>query len=324
MYGIDPGKAKVTTLRSSDDSMSLFVAGDSHELLNAIKVDRRALKLIGVNTSPEKTWFFKRGYGEFTSWYCDGAFLSQYGVETSTIRPQGKNPYDDCHTIAKSTSVGLQQMAINHYGAEGKLRIGVDNVRRLYRIPLVPNKRRLISNQVLLIADGGANLWDTSSCHLDEICMKRRLARSEEEKSYLDKLLNPENPFSADPEEEISYSRDQGCLVSIETDTPRNVFSYVRKTNRTVRNSLMKGSFETEKANASALKIARLLDPALYLRVPNIKTPLNEYLVAQMELQRSGVELNCEEEAMYSQALAFMKFGKKDDETSGDLDLLPL
>lgn len=152
MFGIDPGKAKVTTLRSSDDSMSLFVAIDTQELLKAIEIDRRALKMVGINTSVEKTWFFRKNYGEFTSWYCDETFLSQYGVETSTLRPQGKNPYDDCHTIAKSTAVGLQQMSLNHMGADCKIRVGIDNVRRLYKIKVNYEKRAPITGKVLLIA----------------------------------------------------------------------------------------------------------------------------------------------------------------------------
>lgn len=60
MYGIDQGKAKVTTLRSSDDSMSLFVRMNTEELLKSIEMDRRSLKMIGVNTSIEKTWFYKK------------------------------------------------------------------------------------------------------------------------------------------------------------------------------------------------------------------------------------------------------------------------
>lgn len=66
-------------------------------------------------------------------------------------------------------------------------------------------------------------------------------------------IQRTENPFSADPEKEIGYNRDQGCLVAVETETPRNIFSYVRRTNRRVRNSLMKNSFDLEKANAQEL-----------------------------------------------------------------------
>lgn len=158
------------TLRSSDDSMSLFVGPDTEALLESIEKDRKVLKMIGVNTSAEKTWFFKRGYGDITSWYCDGAFLSQYCVETSTIRPQGKNPYDDCHSIAKSTAIGLQQMSLNHFGAECKIRIGIDNVRRLYRATIGGVSSPGVSTKLQLIADGGKKIWDTSNCHLYEVC----------------------------------------------------------------------------------------------------------------------------------------------------------
>lgn len=54
------------------------------------------MKLIVVLIlSPAKTFVFLFGFGEYTSWYQDGEFVSQYGVETATLPPQGKMPSDD-------------------------------------------------------------------------------------------------------------------------------------------------------------------------------------------------------------------------------------
>lgn len=85
MYGQDSLNAYTITLRSSDDSMTLYLARESNLLDLCIEVERRALKLLGINLSLSKTLIFKQGYGEYTSWYQDGEFISQFGVETSTI-----------------------------------------------------------------------------------------------------------------------------------------------------------------------------------------------------------------------------------------------
>lgn len=140
MYKQDPVNSSVTTLRSSDDSMTLFLSSTPELLGRVIEINRKCLKLHGINLSESKTMIFDEGYGEFTSWFQDGAFVAQYGVETSTLRPQGKNPSDDFYTIAKSTSVSQQRLEINPFGAESKIKIGVANCRRLWKIKREPAK----------------------------------------------------------------------------------------------------------------------------------------------------------------------------------------
>lgn len=71
-------------------------------------------------------------------------------------------------------------MSVNYIGAEAKIRLGVDNVRRLWCIGLNPNKRPGISGYVLLIEDGGFNLYEASNCHLEETALKERFAKTQE------------------------------------------------------------------------------------------------------------------------------------------------
>lgn len=125
---------RVSTLRSSDDSMTLFIGAGLTDVYRAIEENRKCLKLLGVNLSPDKSFLFKEGYGEYTSWYLDGKFVAQYGVETASLRPQGKNPADDFYSIAKTTEVSQTRLEIIPFGAELRLRVGIDNVRRLWRI----------------------------------------------------------------------------------------------------------------------------------------------------------------------------------------------
>lgn len=98
------------------------------------------LELLGINMSPDKSFFFREGFGEYTSWYMEDKFVSQFGVETSALSSQGKNPNDDMFSVAKGTSTALSTLTINAPGASARLRIGIDNVRRLWRIKRDANK----------------------------------------------------------------------------------------------------------------------------------------------------------------------------------------
>lgn len=154
------------------------------------------------------------GIAEYTSWYIDGKFVSQYGTEIPSIRPQGKNPYDDLYAIAKGTSTLIQTLVINHLGATARLRIGIEACKRVWRLPIhATNPRKNVSLRVQLIEDGGDNLWNCTNCHLNEIAMKRRLAKTEEEVSYLYRITNPENPFCDPITEELTFSKEHGCLT---------------------------------------------------------------------------------------------------------------
>lgn len=122
-------------------------------------MDRKTLKLLDVNLNTEKTLFFDYQYGEYTF----QAFVAQFGVETSALRPQGKNPHDDFHSIAKGAQVAMKNLTINPIGAEIWLRVGCDNVRRRYRIQRNSRKRENVKAACLLLSDGGPSPWDISS-----------------------------------------------------------------------------------------------------------------------------------------------------------------
>ncbi|CAB3222418.1 unnamed protein product [Arctia plantaginis] len=106
--------------------------------------NKQNLSLIGINLSPDKTFFLPEGIAEYTSWYIDGKFVSQYGTEVPSIRPQGKKPYDDLYAIAKGTATLLQTPVINHLGATATLRIGVAACKRVWRLKeYATNLRRM-------------------------------------------------------------------------------------------------------------------------------------------------------------------------------------
>ncbi|KAK7868019.1 hypothetical protein R5R35_010191 [Gryllus longicercus] len=258
MYGTDKSIGCYVTLRSSDDSMTTYAVANPTNVGKIIEEENRALKLIGINLSREKTWFFKEKFGEFTSWYQDTVFVSQFGVETSTIRPQGKNPHDDFYSITKTSAVSQNRNEINPIGAQMKLLAEFDCVRRLYKIRLDPNKRVSVSPQVLLAADGGFMPWDCMNCHLEETSLREVWARIDEDREYLLRIRNPDNPFTTDNDQELTYSKEIGCMVLSEIETPRNSFTFMRKANRAVTNLKAKTHESLERA-ASQIVVANQL-----------------------------------------------------------------
>lgn len=74
--------------------------------------------------------------------------ISQYGVETASPRPQGKNPADDFFSIAKSAAVAQTRLEINPYGAEAKILLDCYNCYRLWRIELTQSHRPNITKRL--------------------------------------------------------------------------------------------------------------------------------------------------------------------------------
>lgn len=112
-------------------------------------------RLFGINPSKEKTMLFPEGYGEYTSWYQDGEFVGQYGVETSSLKPGGKNPQDDFNGVSANTLQLLRTNIINSLGAIARISIGIDNVRRLWNIKKRVEARKNIDESVIFLSDGG-------------------------------------------------------------------------------------------------------------------------------------------------------------------------
>ncbi|CAF4890617.1 unnamed protein product [Pieris macdunnoughi] len=145
---------KVVCMRSSDDSTTKYLSDNAENNKRCVIRNKQNLSLIGINLSPDKTFFLPEGIAEYTSWYIDGKFVSQYGTEVPSIRPQGKSPYDDLYAIAKGTSTLLQTLSINHLGATARIRIGVAACKRVWRMKeFASNIRKNVSLKVQLIED---------------------------------------------------------------------------------------------------------------------------------------------------------------------------
>lgn len=203
-------------------------------------------------------------------------FISQFGVETSSLRPQEKNPNDDMYAIAKGTATSISTLNINPLGASARLRIGIDNVRRLWKINRNPDKREGVSDNVLHICDGGRSLWTPLNCHLDDYVLREMHIRTPLEREYLDKIVHPDNPFNEQEPEDITFSKETGTMAVNIVVTPRNVFCYVKRSNRTLMKNVKKEQEEGERSHGEAVKIIRGIDLVTNIEYPKSATKISE------------------------------------------------
>ncbi|UPT53756.1 MAG: polymerase PB1 [Bactrocera correcta orthomyxo-like virus isolate Bz] len=304
--------AKIQTLRSSDDSMTVYVAKDSKTLLNLLVQNYICCKLVGINMSTKKTIFFPEGYGEFTSWYQDKDFVGQSGTETSSLRPSGTNPQEDFNNVAIQTAVSMRTHTINFMGALQKLMIGIINVRSLYNIEV--KEREELTHGVTFLADGGLNPWNLTNLLIDESTIRESKLKTDKDKSYFYKIMSPTNPFVQPVEESYLYSRDQGSMVLTKYDAPTNVFNFIRRSNRTINNQTSKLEADREKAYREAYQIATMVDPSLYLSGNSKLDSLSNHLDANIRVVLSGVELTATEVNEMNKALKRLRNENDNDD----------
>nr|QED21504.1 PB1 [Lestrade virus] len=319
LLNMDPQEMIAVSLVSSDDGMTKFCASSVDKLRECIVKHRINLELIGINLSDKKTFYFPDKYGEYTSWYQDGDFVAQYGVETSSIRPQGSNPPDDFNSVAKGVMTALQTLNINPLGATMRLRLGVDGVRRAWKIE-TDVVRDNVGDNVLLLADGGIRPWHFANSHLEESSLREHFVTTQEEKEYLLRIRNPENPFNKDPTEDVTFSAEYGRLVTESIDTPRTAFHYCKRSNRTARNSDRKAVIEMEEANGSALQIIRSALPHTHYRTPTSSTAIGIAIQSALAMMSTEFELSPAEESLWAEVQDLLQFGSSARKLQNEAD----
>lgn len=170
--GISINNTIIRSLRSSDDSMTVFVADSIRNLAGLISLVYSIYRFFGINPSKEKTILFPEGYGEYTSWFQDGDFVGQYGVETSSLKPVGANPQDDFNAVAANTLQLMRTQIINVFGALSRIVIGCDNVRKLWNIKKHRYSNLEINEGLRFLADGGNNPWTIENLAVDEATLR--------------------------------------------------------------------------------------------------------------------------------------------------------
>nr|AJG39095.1 PB1 [Wuhan Mosquito Virus 7] len=291
----------VKCLRSSDDSMTVFSATGPKELGMLIDYIYHCYRLFGINPSKEKNMIFKVGFGEYTSWYHDGNFVSQYGVETSSLKPGGQNPQDDIDSAMALTLTQLRTFLINPFGAIIRIILSAENVRRLWNIRRVD--RPNLSAGVQFFADGGDCPWNMELLATHECAIRLSNVKTEEDKRYVAQVMNPNNPFSEEPMESIMYSRDSGKMAITVADTPRNIFNTVRRSNRTARTEQSEDDAAKEKANKEAYEIAMMVNPSFHIKIPSSRSKLSEALSGYLAMEAGNETFTPEEMMELEQAM---------------------
>lgn len=97
------------------------------------------------------------------------------------------------------------------------------------------------------------------NCHIDDLALRERNAVTKEEFDYLKKIQHPDNPFSDQIEVEMTLSTEASMLVLNTVDNPRNIFCYVKRSNRTLRQSVKKEQEKKEKAHGEVVVSNRLI-----------------------------------------------------------------
>nr|QGA70921.1 RNA-dependent RNA polymerase [Wuhan Mosquito Virus 4] len=311
-------ESTMKTLRSSDDSMTIHAGSSMEDLRRNIDLQYCELKISAVSLSPKKTLVFANRYGEYTSWFQDGKLVSQFGPETTTLRPAGQNPHDDAYLAAKGTSISLLNCSSNPIGSEVKLALGIYNVRALYRIQPCPENDHL-GPKVRVISDGGYNPWDVGNCHLEETSLKKHFAPESTHGYYL-RIRNPENPFISQAEESTYYDRETGTLQVGMLDNPKTVFSFIKRGNRASVQRAAGSNAESEVAAQQALDVITSLDYSTTLITPKEATPSGVFCLAGFNLLREGITLSEEEEELVNAALAILKGEEEEQDGLMDAD----
>ncbi|QQO86214.1 polymerase basic 1 protein [Lake Chad virus] len=288
-WRLEPGM-DCKTVRSSDDSMTVFSGRTRQLLMRNINRFYDNLKLLGVNISKKKTRFFQLKFGEYTSAYQDGDFTAQYGVETAALRPEGSNPPDDFHSVASQTATSLRAGTVNFVGAQFRLGVGVDNVRRLYKIDRIENKRPGVPDSAVVLSDGGPSPWNFSNCHLPEMALKWvNHEGNDAATKYLEKVMNPDNPFTAEASEITSFSKELNTLVDTSLEIPRNLFHTLKRSNATQKSLLRRDDNDFMKACNIAMSLFEDVIPASLIQVPSGPQPMNRVMADVIRAQVSAL-----------------------------------
>nr|QPN36968.1 hypothetical protein [Ganwon-do orthomyxo-like virus] len=277
---------EVGTLRSSDDSMTKFSTKEGmSSTFSLIESNRKNLKRVGFNISPQKSRGYIPGVGEYNSWYQETVILAQFGVETAALRPQGKSPGTDLQFIASQAHNINLRMGMNSVGVQAFLFLGVDGVKRLWKIKRYQDNEFEWPGQILVTADGGIAPWDCTTASYEETAMKKRvimLAKDEERREkwldYINKVRSTVTPFSGCYHTVYSFSIELSQMVEMYDLYPRNVFSTGRRGNATLRSRLTKRDVENEAAASNICEVLKLVIPESVLNPPTMTKKISEYI----------------------------------------------
>lgn len=141
------------------------------------------------------------------------------------------------------------------------------------------------------------------NCHLDDYVLREMHATTPVERDYLVKLIHPDNTFNEQESEDITFSKETGTMAVNAVETPRNVFCYVKRSNRTLMRNVQKEQEEGERAHGEAVKITRSIDLVTNIEYLKSATKISEILDCIIRTQEERYEWSEDEQLLIDRAL---------------------
>lgn len=155
------------------------------------------------------------------------------------------------------------------------------------------------------------------NCHLDDYVLREMHVRTTLEREYLDKIVHPDNPFNEQEPEDITFHKETGTMAVNIVETPRNIFCYVKRSNRTLMKNVKKEQEEGERAHGEAVKIMRGIDLVTNVEYPKSATRISENLDCIIKTQAEKHEWSIEEQRLIDKALERLR-----RETDDEMEIL--
>lgn len=108
-----------------------------------------------------------------------------------------------------------------------------------------------------------------------------------------------------------------------EVDTPRTIFHFIKRSNRTAKGKQSNENMKFEKFNSEALKILNMADVSTAIRTPSTMSSMAHHVLNCMETDANECEFNSEEAAIVERAMNRLRgFEPEEDEehVDGELD----
>lgn len=144
---------------------------------------------------------------------------------------------------------------------------------------------------------------DPMNCHLDDTVLREMNVRTDEERAYLSEIMHPNNPFNEQESEEATYSKEVGMMTVNTVETPRNIFCYVKRRNRTLSKTTRKEQEREERAHGEATKIIRRIDLATNIEYPKSASRISDNLECIIRTQTAELHLTSKERDLVERAI---------------------
>lgn len=121
------------------------------------------------------------------------------------------------------------------------------------------------------------------------------------EKGYLLRIRSREIPFSQEPTEEMTYSKEHRNFRQIEIH--RTCFCFLKKSNRTLNRTDKKEEAESEQNHHAATKIINCIDPTTLISGNSSNSRISSHLSSILKIEKGNMLLDEDERKLVEDAI---------------------